>query len=221
MKISYKWSKYLGINSKSRYRQIYNLVRDLISFTCRMTQAENRHNERLKALRVLNINSSHLKVLEKQKALNCDFVLILEDDAKFPGKREFTEILDQLREISNNELTNKYYIDLSESFTLSELNAENQLDKTFSYSFEVGDIKVQMQKMKIPITNTVCAIYYEKRMAEIFRLFLDSRTKTRFYKYIPVDWVFNEMILEIKEQGETVDCFKTSPGLFLQRSIHE
>jgi GR25 family glycosyltransferase involved in LPS biosynthesis len=175
--------------------------------------------EKLKAVRILNITQSHLKLIREANQNDFDGILILEDDAEFQRSDLLGSFLEKIMQISSALPIREHYVDLSESFSLLELGAAHLIVPLESQKIVIEDNVFNVNKMRVPITNTVCAVLYSPEFARVLEKALSKKLTKRFEKYIPIDWLINKILIELCSENSRVSCYTTNPGIFRQKSI--
>ena len=217
--IECRWSRYLKNGSNSLLGEIFQILKFLLLAFPRMVNPALRREERIKALRILNINWSHYRLLELGNSFDSSGLLILEDDALIPGKQGFIDLVTTLHQISLGIPNPLHFFDLSESYSLSDLGAAHLVDEFFSITLDVNQKEHLLQHMEKAITNTVCSVFYSSAMAETLEVMLKRSLSRKFERYIPVDWLINLYLMRLKKESIDVLCFKSEPGIFRQQSF--
>ena len=217
--IESRWSRYLSSRNTSFAQRLFNILKIFFLTSSRLLTPASRKEERIKALRIVNINWNHMRLMELGNSLACSGQLILEDDARFPGGEEFAQLLLDLHRISQSITNPLYFFDLSESYSLSELGAIHLVDEFFSIELQVGQRHHSLQHMKKAITNTVCSVFYSSALVRILEPKLKGSLNRNLEKYVPIDWLINLYLMQLKREGSEVLCFKSDPGIFEQQSF--
>ena len=215
-----KWQRYLGAKKRFTLWQLVIYIKTFGKLSLRLLNPTSMRIEKSKALRILNITSSHLKLIREAIEHDFDGILILEDDADFQSSELLGSFLDKLLEISAALAVREHYVDLSESFSLLQLGAEHLITPSESQKIVIQDNVYCVDKMKLPITNTVCAVFYSLEFARVLEKQLSKKLNKRFEKYIPIDWLINKILIELFNDNYRVSCYTTNPGIFRQQSIH-
>ena len=218
--LAVKWQMYLGAKNRFILWRLAFYIKTFGKLFVRLLNPTIMRIEKIKALRILNITSSHLKLIREAIEHDFDGILILEDDADFQSSELLGSFLDKLLEISAALTVREHYVDLSESFSLLQLGAENLITPSESQKIVIQDNVFCVDKMKVPITNTVCAVFYSLEFARVLEKQLTKKLTKRFEKYIPIDWLINKILIELYNDNHRVSCYTTNPGFFRQQSIH-
>ncbi len=164
------------------------------------------------ATRLLNIDLSHLRVLEAGVASGAPWVLVLEDDARATDVPSTAAAL--LEGVDALTATEVAFVSLSESIALERLGVDGLLDGPL-----VAGGPDWLVRARTPITNTVCANLYRASFASALADGIRSRG---LVPVAPIDWRVNEQVLAMVADGRLGpgSCAWAQPGLFLQGSMH-
>ena len=217
--LSVRWQKYLGAQKQLSIRQLASYTKAFFRPFFRLLNPATRRIEKIKSLRILNITSSHLKLLREAIESDYDGILILEDDAYFQSPDLLGSFLEKIIEFSAALPIRKHYIDLSESFSLIELGAAHLVITAESQKLVIEESIFNIQKMSVPITNTVCAVFYSPEFVHVLEKEISKKLTKRFDKYIPIDWLINKILIELYNDNHRVTCYTTNPGIFRQQSL--
>jgi hypothetical protein len=162
--------------------------------------------------RLANIDLSHLRLLKEGVASGADWVLIIEDDARFGNIVTTAGMLQTIIEFLNGH-SSRVFINLSESIDTIEL----RVDGIVSGGNSVLTLSNESELLGISpaISNTVCANMYSLHFAREFGSAIEVQG---ILPSIPIDWRLNQLIMEMK--ATPVECYWIKPGLFLQGSMH-
>jgi len=162
--------------------------------------------------RLANIDLSHLRLLKEGVASGADWVLIIEDDARFGDTVTTAGMLRTVIEFLDGQ-SSHVFINLSESIDAVEL----RVDGIVSGGNSVLTLTNESELLGISpaISNTVCANMYSHHFAREFASAIEVQG---ILPSIPIDWRLNQLIMETK--ATPVECFWIKPGLFLQGSMH-
>ena len=169
------------------------------------------------AVRLTNIDLSHLRIMTAALAAHSDWVLVLEDDAGIDDvsmtARQIAWLIEAL------EPTDVAFANLSQSLSLDELGVSGLLSP--ATNFEVpAEVGLGLLRASRPITNTVCATLYRASYLQVLRsTILDHG----LVPIAPIDWRVNEAIMDLHSTGalDSQSCVWVSPGIVLQRSMHD
>lgn len=180
-----------------------------------VASSDARHG-RTAARRLLNIDLSHLRVLEGGVEEGAEWVLVLEDDAWTDDADAAAEgILALIDRVAESAVQ---FASLSTSLSHERLGVAHLLRPVGELPLAAGS-RVVMEAAR-PVTNTVCATLYRGsfagRVAEGIR-------RAGLVPVVPIDWRLNQVILDLWSRGELGpdSAVWVEPGLFLQRSMHE
>ena len=165
--------------------------------------------------RLVNIEMSHIALMRKGLDSGAQWVLILEDDA---GCNQIDELARGIHEILGSGLPMSY-VNLSDSFSLSELEVEHLLTPSSRFSWPGSHDRIVLESKK-PATNTVCAILYR---SSFLGGLVDSLTAIPTEPLLPIDWKLNLALVAMWERGEVGpgDCWFIDPGPIVQLSMHD
>lgn len=214
-----RWQIHLGTQKRLTIWQLVFLLKTFGRLCVRLLNPATMRIEKLKAVRLLNITQSHLKLIREANQNDFDGILILEDDAEFQSSDLLGSFLEKIMQISSALPIREHYVDLSESFSLLELGAAHLIVPLESQKIVIEDNVFNVNKMRVPITNTVCAVLYSPEFARVLEKALSKKLTKRFEKYIPIDWLINKILIELCSENSRVSCYTTNPGIFRQKSI--
>ena len=160
-------------------------------------------------LRLANIEAAHLSLMRQAVTVKARWALILEDDASSLDPTEFAEELWNFIQRVETEEASLAMINLSESFSIDQLGISHLLvpiaDQDFPWT---------VSSAARHVTNTVCAVLYEREFLTELTALLDD---IPLEPVIPIDFKVNEALLRGKGHlsGETWVC---SPAPLTQDS---
>ena len=162
--------------------------------------------------RLANIDLSHLRLLKEGVTSGADWVLIIEDDARFGDTVTTAGMLRTIIEILDGH-SSRVFINLSESIDTVEL----RVDRIVSAGNSLRTLTNESELLGISpaISNTVCANMYSHHFAHEFASAIEVQG---ILPSIPIDWRLNQLIMEARVTP--VECYWVKPGLFLQGSMH-
>jgi hypothetical protein len=169
------------------------------------------------AVRLVNIDLSHLRLMTAALASHSDWVLVLEDDAGIDDVAMTARRLAWL--IAALDPTEVAFASLSESMSLDELGVAGLLQP--ATDIEVPpELGIGLLRADRPITNTVCATLYRASYLQALRASILERG---LVPIAPIDWRVNEAIMDLHASGAlgSQSCVWVSPGIVLQRSMHD
>ena len=213
-----EWSSYVANEKIRKLRK--NDLRVLTScflYYYRLLQPRFRMKEKVRYSRILNINAGHKSLLQDFLKSRAQVGLIFEDDASFETSTELIRVIFELGIFAQSIKSVAYFIDLSDSFTIDELGVQHLVIQPKS----PGRIFLgsQMLATTKPFTNCTCAVLYSRYMAEVLCSALESYASIRGKCLIPIDWSFNQFLLESVNSKLRIECFHLDPGLFPQQSL--
>lgn len=207
LQVDRQWGRFLGRTTTGRWwfahtlRQIKRLGRYIWSPPASTVR------------RLLNIELSHIDLLQKGLDSGAPWLLILEDDAECRDVRELSDGLQGLMEGSAFE----GLVNLSQSFTFEELGITAMLtqDEYLQWPSSAGRTVL---RSTVPTTNTVCAILYSRRAAE--RILSELRSIPS-EPILPIDWKLNLALMRLHHsQSETpISSWFVDPAPIRQRSM--
>ena len=182
-----RWDDYLGRAWAPR-RQLRRLMLRLGRIRRRFSPPPPTSLRRL-----LNIELSHLDLLERGLASGAAWTLVLEDDAFAADVSDLAEGLAGLLD----DATGIAYVNLSHSFSHMGLGIEHLLSATRLFTWQ-GSVPRAVVLAERPVTNTVCAILYSRAFAQSL---LSAWQDVPVDPIVPVDWKLNEVVMKLHAQG--------------------
>lgn len=206
--LEYRWRRYLAAGGGSPARPGWwdALV------TGAMAVKRVARARRAVCVRLINIDLSHLRVMEAAGAVGARWTLILEDDARAADvdavASQLTELL-PLLEASDIE-----FVNLSESLPLSTLRVEGIVGGP-----ALPDGPPWLVGARRPVTNTVCATLYRDTLLTEIRAGIEAGG---LVPVVPIDWRLNQQVMRLVASGRMGphSCAWARPGPFLQGSMH-
>lgn len=168
--------------------------------------------------RLVNIELSHVALLRAGVDGGADWLLILEDDAASADPEDCAAGLAGLMR-DRAEAHQPAYVNVSESFTLSELGIEHLLTPVADTAWH-GSIARTMLSANRPVTNTVCAILYR---ADFAGRLLDAMDQLPMEPVVPIDWKLNIALMGMFRDGQLreADCWVIDPAPIDQLSMRQ
>jgi len=165
--------------------------------------------------RLLNIEMAHTVLLQAGLTSGSSWILILEDDGECT---DIDDLADGLGAMIEGPADGARFINLSESFEVSELGIEHLL-KTSDQPW-AGSGPRRLVETELPVTNTVCAIAYRAPFAE---LLLEEYSKMPQRPVVPIDWKLNQALMTLHGRGELPpgSCLWVLPGPIDQLSMRD
>ena len=163
--------------------------------------------------RLINIELSHVDLLRRGLASGAPWILIVEDDAYAADIADCGAGLQRLMQEAPSHVA---YINVSESFPLSELGIEHLL--TPAGATWAGTVNRDVLASSRPVTNTVCAILYR---ADFVDALLDEFDRMPMTPVIPIDWKLNDALMRMHADGRLGpgSCWLVSPAPIDQLSM--
>jgi len=163
--------------------------------------------------RLLNIELAHQELLRQGIASHAPWIVILEDDA---WSADIDDLADGLTDLLARADANVQFINLSESFGLSELGIIHLLGHS-DCSWR-GPIARTVLSAQRPVTNTVCAIAYRSSFAEQL---LSAYALMPMRPVVPIDWKLNQALMDMYAAGSlgADSCWWVVPGPIDQLSM--
>ena len=163
------------------------------------------------AKRLLNIELSHLSLMESALESESRFTLIIEDDAQCVDVIGLSH--DLLALMGRDETP--FMTQLSTSFSPSELGISQLLREPLR-TWSNGGIEYALDR---PVTNTVCAVLYRRDFLEHV---VPRWRAMDLMPVIPVDWRLNAILIDMHEGGRLPHGYASIviPGPIVQRSLH-
>jgi len=163
--------------------------------------------------RLANIERAHLSLMEQALNADCQWALILEDDAQSSNPDELANDLTNHLNAWNNT-PQPSYVNMSESFAVTELGLSQELRRHSAWNSK-GDVF----SATIPFTNTVCAMLYRR---EFLQALVQELRSIPLEPIIPIDWKLNKAIMALSHSGKlgADDCYVVIPAPIVQGSMH-
>jgi GR25 family glycosyltransferase involved in LPS biosynthesis len=163
--------------------------------------------------RLINIELSHLKLLNNAYQSGSSWALILEDDALVENAPAFAADLHHFLQSQSPE-ENPAFLNLSESFDYSTLGLNSHLHPHGTWGSHSEILSADR-----PMTNTVCAILYRD---DFLKKLVPALSRIPISPVLPIDWKINAALLDLYSCGEigADECWFISPGPILQGSMH-
>jgi len=163
--------------------------------------------------RLLNIERSHLHLLQMGLESGAPWVLILEDDAMSDDVQDLAVGLIALMDSGKTDA----FINLSDSFSPRALGIAHLLDAAQGVSW-LGRVPRAILESRLPATNTVCAIAYSRSMAALLLDYFDSMPEK---PVLPIDWKLNEALMSLarKSHESELTCMFVEPAPIVQMSM--
>lgn len=170
-------------------------------------------NKRISNLRLRNITSNHMKLLEKGLSSNSDLIIIFEDDLDFRNRHEeFFQVIEYVETVREP----MFFMNVSESYELLELGVPHLIaDPEFSIHALEQDIYIY--KSKMTFTNSTSGMIYSRKFASEFLEDLRRFQKSGTLRNVPVDWLLNLSL--VGTRMDQAVSFHAVPGIFKQQSM--
>jgi len=163
--------------------------------------------------RLLNIEMAHNELLRAGLVAGSSWIVILEDDGECA---DIDDLADGLSAMIEGAADGVRFINLSESFEVSELGIEHLLKP--SDQQWAGSRARRLVETELPVTNTVCAIAYSATFAKSL---LEEYSKMPQRPVVPIDWKLNQALMTLHGRGELPpgSCLWVLPGPIDQLSM--
>ena len=164
--------------------------------------------------RLLNIELSHVDLMQSALDSDSSWLLLLEDDA---GCSDIADLAKGLRGLVSGE-TIPRFANLSQSFDLDRLGVSHLLQPAAGAPWQ-GSASRSVLTFRRPVTNTVCAIMYRRDFLADLMAEWRSLPMT---PVAPIDWKLNRALMGLWASGDIRpgDCWWVEPGPIVQRSMH-
>lgn len=164
--------------------------------------------------RLLNIELSHVNLMQSALDSGSSWLLLLEDDA---GSSDINDLAEGLRGLISGETTPRF-ANLSQSFDLDRLGVSHLLQPAAGVRWQGSTSRAVLAARK-PVTNTVCAILYRRDFLADLMAEWRSLPMT---PVAPIDWKLNRALMGLWASGKirSGDCWWVEPGPIVQRSMH-
>lgn len=201
------WSKFL--QKPDRFRQNLRIFARRLSALVRIRQNSNPREIH----RLLNIEASHLDLYRSAILSDCEWVIILEDDA---FATDVQDLAAGLLGIFSGDNDVKF-VNLSASFSLNSLGINHLLLPDDGQTWS-GSVPRQILLSTRPATNTVCAIAFKLQFLEQLLAVMDSQPQ---HPIIPIDWKLNEALIRLWNSGQIAagECWFVEPAPIIQLSM--
>ena len=208
LQIERRWARYLGIEASSSWQITHALrwFRYLVSRTTRSNTAA--------IIRLANIELSHRDLLSQALDMQCDWVVILEDDARCMDPQDLALGLAGIINTSSPP----HLVSLSLSFTPEQLRVDHLLRPLPAETWQ-GPTNRRLFSAERPVTNTVCANMYGGQFTRVLH---DELAGLPFTPIAPIDWKLNQALMNLYGRGDVGpdDCWWISPPPIIQGSMH-
>jgi hypothetical protein len=160
-------------------------------------------------IRLLNIDLSHLRMLNEAAAVAADWALVVEDDASTASAAEAMSSLIAAMDLVDG--SGPAFVNASHSISLAALGIAELLEPVPGG----GGVLVARR----PVTNTVCAILYGAAMVRWLAARIES---DGLVPVLPIDWRLNRAVMAAFDEGVLGpgSCLVLEPAPFVQRSMH-
>ena len=162
--------------------------------------------------RLLNIELSHLDLMERGIGSGAPWVLIIEDDA---DSLDVDDLADGLVGIMRASAP-PVFANISASFTTAELGIDHLLhpaDMRWA-----GEVDRSVLAAELPVTNTVCAVLYA---SPFLRELVAAMQALPPEPIVPIDWKLNAALMEMQRTGRIPAnaCWVVEPAPVPQMSM--
>lgn len=213
--LEYRWRRYLAEGGGRPARSsAVDRAWALAMSGKRQAEALRDRSARTSAIRLINIDLSHLRVLETARASGRPWTLVLEDDAGYGDPAGTAAALADV--IERVDGTGVQFVNLSESIDLDRLG----VDGIVLPPADGEPSTPAVWSCRRPVTNTVCANLYRTGFAGVVA---EGIRGAGLLPVAPIDWRVNERILDGHRRGLLgPDSFAwVRPGIFVQGSMHD
>ncbi len=220
--LEYRWRRYLEAGAARRpLARARRLVRDVAMLGGTLVVRTGRYFgpwplarvDRLHGsgavVRLLNIDLSHLRLMNEAIGAGADWALVIEDDASATSAAEAMDAIVAAIERSAGALPS--YVNASRSISTADLG----IDALLGRLPEAAGILAASR----PVTNTVCAVLYS---GEMLRWLAARIEQDGLVPVLPIDWRLNQAVMAGFEEGRLGpgSCWVLDPAPFVQRSMH-
>lgn len=214
------WSAYLNGARKPKFQKNnLRIVLNCLIYLTKLSSIKFKSREKKKYSRILNINKGYLQLLKDFIGTPANLGIIFEDDASLENSEEVLTALLDLVYFTQTIDPRKFFIDLSDSFTFTQLGVDHLIEPEKTLLSPKLILGNTIQRAKKPFTNTTCAVLYSREMAELLIREIEGYATKNGKRIIPMDWSFNMVLLEAARAKTTIECFHLDPGLFDQKSL--
>lgn len=164
--------------------------------------------------RLLNIELSHVDLMQSALDSDSSWLLLLEDDA---GCADIADLAEGLQGLVAGDAS-PLFANLSQSFDLDQLGVAQLLLPLHDVTWQ-GSASRSVLTARRPVTNTVCAILYRRDFLAALMAEWQSLPMT---PVAPIDWKLNRALMGLWSSGgiRSGDCWWVEPGPIVQRSMH-
>ena len=211
LRLERDWARYVhGPTSSSLTRQMRLVLLHLGRIRSRVRPPATDTLERL-----LNIEFSHIALLQRGVDSGAPWIVILEDDGDCADTLDCAAGTAGLLATAPESLA---FVNLSESFAVGELDVEPLLHA--SGTVWQGSITRSIDGADRPITNTVCAIAYRR---EFVVALLAEFERQGSFPVVPIDWKLNRAVMDMHARGELGQgsCWWVRPAPITQMSMRD
>ena len=146
------------------------------------------------------VTDKHIRAWNAFLEKGGDCLICFEDDAVFRND-SVDRLMALLDELSASRLDGPVYADLAGGLSLEVLNIQN-LQESWDGSF---------RHYSKPVTNTACAYLLSKPLVAKF---CEIITRRRWVRLIGIDWMMNELLMELDADGVKCVCIHADPTIF-------
>jgi len=196
--LDYQWSKYLTLSNSSFLKLCRSLFVVLKKYPTEEKHFLN-HQKKNSAIHAAIIEK-HISAWDFFLKSKADILVCFEDDALFK-KESHEKFLYVLKNLQDQYLKNNVYVDLAGGFALPDLKLENLKYKKEGF----------LIFYKKAVTNTACVYLTNRLIIERFKSILSRHP---FYRFLPIDWAINKILIEMDRKDINSYCFHTNPTVF-------
>lgn len=207
LEVEQRWAHYLGVAHTLRWRWNRILRR------ARRTMQRVFPPDTATIERLLNIELSHIDIMQRGWNSGAPWVLILEDDAVC---EQIGDLADGLTGLMAS-LPPDSFVNLSRSFPLETLGISHLVRP--SSQIWNGSVRRHVLHSDRPTTNTVCAILYSRQSLGVL---LNLLAQIPPLPVIPIDWKVNAALMRACTQstGLGSSSWFVEPPPIAQSSMH-
>jgi hypothetical protein len=178
-----------------------------------LTSRNFRNQEKKTFKRSINICLAHISIFEESFQRNDNYLLILEDDARFENQGRILEDLDHFIKLSFSQTTIPAFVNLSKSLSWKQLQLAEMYD-----SKKFLDITPNIYLPSQMFHNTTCANLYNSQYISKFSCDWRSQIEKYVWLGIPFDWIINALISSLPTNE--LLTFHLHQPLVIQGSMH-
>lgn len=211
---------YIRDKQEKRYLVLFLSVLRALKGLGWIFSKERRGETSKQCIRMANMTIGHLSILEEFIKSDRDFAVVFEDDSSFDSQNNQSVQLLELLKLFTKFKEESFFANISDSFSLEQLGATHLIESKLLVLSESGERDQILYSMRRPITNTTCVVVYSRRFANLILEYARTIQSNKDFIYLPFDWLFNLILVQLHEHKVSVQCFHNEPGIFKQGSLH-